>query len=68
MCDLAWVCGRSDKLVSHHLRVLRTAGLVESRREQKMVMYSMTVCDGKATRLEIFPQREKALKAAGLSA
>src|SRR5438034_5752403 len=42
VCDLAWVCGRSDKLVSHHLRVLRTAGLVESRREQKMVMYSMT--------------------------
>ena len=42
VCDLAWVCGCSDKLVSHHLRVLRTAGLVESRREQKMVMYSMT--------------------------
>ena len=42
VCDLAWVCERSDKLVSHHARLLRTAGLVESRRERKMVIYSLT--------------------------
>lgn len=42
VCDLAWVCERSDKLVSHHLRVLRTGGLVQSRRDGKMVMYSLT--------------------------
>jgi ArsR family transcriptional regulator, lead/cadmium/zinc/bismuth-responsive transcriptional repressor len=42
ICDLAWVCERSDKLVSHHARALRAAGLVESRREGKMVMYSLT--------------------------
>jgi DNA-binding transcriptional ArsR family regulator len=42
VCDLAWVCGRSDKLVSHHLGVLRTAGFVVSRRERRMVMYSLT--------------------------
>ena len=42
VCDMAWICERSDKLTSHHARVLRTAGLVESRREGKMVKYSLT--------------------------
>ncbi len=42
VCDLAWVCERSDKLVSHHARVLRSAGHVESRREGKMVLYALT--------------------------
>jgi DNA-binding transcriptional ArsR family regulator len=41
VCDLAWVCERSDKLVSHHVRQLRSAGLVTSRRDGKMVMYSL---------------------------
>jgi len=42
VCDLAWVCERSDKLVSHHARLLRAAGLAGSRREAKMVLYSIT--------------------------
>lgn len=42
VCDLAWVCDRSDKLVSHHARVLRSAGLVSSRREGKMVLYALS--------------------------
>lgn len=42
VCDLAWVCGRSEKLVSHHARALRAAGLVRSRRDGKMVMYELT--------------------------
>jgi DNA-binding transcriptional ArsR family regulator len=42
VCDLAWVAERSENLVSHHLRVLRGAGLVRSRRDGKMVMYSVT--------------------------
>jgi len=42
VCDLAWVCERSDKLVSHHVRQLRAAGLVASRRDGKMVMYDLT--------------------------
>jgi DNA-binding transcriptional ArsR family regulator len=42
VCDLAWVCERSDKLVSHHVRRLRAAGLVRSRRDGKMVMYELT--------------------------
>lgn len=42
VCDLAWVVDRSDALVSHHARALRAAGLVRSRRDGKMVMYSLT--------------------------
>ena len=42
MCDLAWVCEHSDKFVSHHLRQLRSAGQVDSRRDGKMVMYALT--------------------------
>lgn len=43
VCDLAWVTGRSMKLVSHHLGVLRAAGLATSRRDGKVVFYSLTV-------------------------
>ncbi len=47
VCDIAWVCERSQNLMSHHLRFLRTAGLVSSRRDKKMVMYSLTA-EGRA--------------------
>ena len=40
VCDLSWIAGRSENLVSHHLRALRAEGLATSRREGKMVMYS----------------------------
>lgn len=42
VCDLSWVIERADNLVSHHLRILRQAGLVESRRDGKMVLYALT--------------------------
>ena len=42
VCDLSWIAGRSQNLVSHHLRVLRTYGTVRSRRDGKLVMYSLT--------------------------
>lgn len=42
VCDLAWISGRTQALVSHHLRVLRSANLVGSRRDGKLVMYSLT--------------------------
>ncbi len=42
VCDLAWVAERAENLVSHHLRALRTAGVVTSRREGKMVLYALT--------------------------
>jgi DNA-binding transcriptional ArsR family regulator len=42
VCDLSWIAQRSQNLVSHHLRSLRVEGLVRSRREGKMTMYSLT--------------------------
>jgi ArsR family transcriptional regulator, lead/cadmium/zinc/bismuth-responsive transcriptional repressor len=40
-CDLAWVLGRAQNLVSHHLKVLREAGLVESRRDGRTVFFGL---------------------------
>ncbi len=42
VCDLSWISGRSQNLVSHHMRTLRSLGMVRSRRDGKMVMYSLT--------------------------
>ena len=42
VCDLSWIAGRSQNLVSHHLRALRQAGLARSRRDGKLVMYELT--------------------------
>lgn len=42
VCDMAWVVGQAQNLASHHLRVLRAAGLVTSRRDGKLVMYRLT--------------------------
>jgi ArsR family transcriptional regulator, lead/cadmium/zinc/bismuth-responsive transcriptional repressor len=44
VCDLSWIAERPENLVSHHLRALRSAGLAKSRRDGKMVMYSLTDC------------------------
>ena len=58
VCDLAWVTERSDKLVSHHVRQLRTAGLVRSRRDGKMVMYELTEI-GSALLAAVLPYRSE---------
>lgn len=42
VCDLAWITERAENLVGHHLRVLRDAGLAASRRDGKIVFYSLT--------------------------
>lgn len=42
VCDLSWIKGRKQALVSHHLRILRERELVRSRRDGKLVMYSLT--------------------------
>ena len=42
VCDLAWVAERTENLISHHVRILRSLGLARSRRDGKMVLYSLT--------------------------
>jgi DNA-binding transcriptional ArsR family regulator len=41
-CDLGWITGQSDKVVSHHLGRLRRAEFVQSRRDGKVVFASLT--------------------------
>jgi ArsR family transcriptional regulator len=41
VCDLQEVVGASQSLLSHHLRVLREAGLVSDRKEGRWVHYSL---------------------------
>jgi len=60
VCDLAWIAERSQNLVSHHLRALKAAGLVRSRREGKMVMYSLA--EGAATLVEAVLEQEAVRK------
>lgn len=59
VCDLAWVAGLAQNLVSHHVRVLRTAGLAESRRDRKLVMYRLSP-SGEALLQHLVPQRAPA--------
>jgi len=54
VCDLAWIAERSQTLVSHHVRALRTHGIVRSRREGKMVMYSLTE-EGRTVLASVLP-------------
>lgn len=42
VCDLGWITMRAENLVGHHLRALRAADLAVSRREGKVVFYSLT--------------------------
>lgn len=41
VCDIAAVVEMSSSAVSHQLRILRTARLVRSRKDGKMVYYSL---------------------------
>jgi DNA-binding transcriptional ArsR family regulator len=66
VCDLAWIAERSQTLVSHHVRALRSHGIVRSRRDGKMVMYSLTE-EGHALLASVLPatraQRRKRVHA-----
>ena len=41
-CDLGWVTGQSEKVVSHHLGRLRREGMIVSRREGKVVFAALS--------------------------
>jgi DNA-binding transcriptional ArsR family regulator len=41
-CDLAWVVGRQKSLVSHHLKQLRDTGLLDARRDGRLIRFSAT--------------------------
>ena len=56
VCDMAWVVGHAQNLASHHLRQLRSAGLVTSRRDGKLVLYRLTVT-GRALVEAVLPGR-----------
>lgn len=42
VCDLSWILGRPEKIVSHHLGKMRGAGVVATRRDGRLVMYRLT--------------------------
>ncbi len=58
MCDLAWIVGSSQGLVSHHLRQLRSVGLATSRRDGKLLMYRLTDSGRRALALAAAPMAE----------
>lgn len=41
VCDIARIAGISVAAASHHLRLLRNMGLAKSRKQGKMVFYSL---------------------------
>jgi DNA-binding transcriptional ArsR family regulator len=42
VCDLSWIAERPQNLTSHHMKVLKGAGIVSARKQGKMTMYSLT--------------------------
>lgn len=42
VCDLSWIAQRAQSLTSHHMKVLKTEGIVSARKEGKMTMYQLT--------------------------
>jgi ArsR family transcriptional regulator, lead/cadmium/zinc/bismuth-responsive transcriptional repressor len=42
VCDLSWIAQRPQNLTSHHMKVLKGAGIVSARKDGKMTMYSLT--------------------------
>jgi ArsR family transcriptional regulator len=41
VCDLAATVGQTESAVSHHLRLLRSLGLVRPRRDGRLVYYTL---------------------------
>lgn len=58
VCDLSWITGRKQAIVSHHLRTLRDRGLAVSRRDGKLVLYSLTT-DGQTLLRAVLPEMQE---------
>ncbi|MEK4567007.1 metalloregulator ArsR/SmtB family transcription factor [Alkalihalobacillus sp. FSL R5-0424] len=41
VCDIAHIIGTSMPTASHHLRLLKSAGIAKSRKEGKLVFYTL---------------------------
>ena len=61
VCDLSWISERAANLVSHHLRVLRSEGLVSSRRDGKLVIYRLTG-EGRSLVAAVLGQAQEAVQ------
>ncbi|NOQ62035.1 metalloregulator ArsR/SmtB family transcription factor [Mycolicibacterium fortuitum] len=57
VCDMAWIVGAAQNLVSHHLRQLKNASLVTSRRNGKLVMYRLTPLGAQLTAAVLVSER-----------
>jgi DNA-binding transcriptional ArsR family regulator len=55
-CDLAWIVGRSQPLISHHVKVLRQAGLASARRAGKVVFFALTAAGEQLVDAMLEPQ------------
>lgn len=61
VCDISWILERAENLVSHHLKVLRQAGLVDGRRDGKMVLYSLSQRGRDLVELAVKPTATKSV-------
>ncbi|WP_300460279.1 metalloregulator ArsR/SmtB family transcription factor [Desulfobacula sp.] len=41
VCDIAVICNQTDSAISHQLRILRTLKIVKTRRQGKVIYYSL---------------------------
>ena len=66
VCDIAWVCGLAQNLVSHHVRTLRQSGVASSRRDGRLVMYRLTPA-GTTLLTALLPTLTAGISLAGIS-
>ncbi len=42
VCDLSWIAQRPQSLTSHHMKLLKGAGIATARKDGRMTMYRLT--------------------------
>ena len=61
VCELVDILGMAQSRISHQLQILKSARLVNDRREGKWIVYSLNTQDGYAYHQQIFEILEKTL-------